>query len=89
MVPKPKNVGLSRPIFAHKPGEQLAMDFPGKELPITSLGYRFLLIVIDIFTRFPFVIPLRNKSVTEMADGLMAHVFSIMSLPILVHSDNE
>jgi hypothetical protein len=71
------------------PGETYFIDFLGKDLPISADGFTHALVVIDGFTRYPWVIPLKTKRVVEIAERLLTDILSHTSLPICVHSDNE
>ena len=86
---RPRSAGLTKSVLTSKPGEMFFMDFIGKALPVTEHGYQYALVVIDGFTRYPYVIPLRSKTAAELAEGLMTWVFSHTGLPVCVHSDNE
>ena len=86
---EPRRHGLTGSLIQHKPWERLSIDFLLKELPISKEGYRFALVVMDDFTRWPIVIPLKAKDMMEIVDGLMDRVFAVHGLPKVVHSDNE
>ncbi|KAL0211105.1 hypothetical protein P9112_009403 [Eukaryota sp. TZLM1-RC] len=58
------------------------------ELPKDELGYSYILVCVDAFTRFAFLTPLKNKSSEVVADALYNSVFSIFGLPLRLHSDN-
>lgn len=48
-------------------------------------GYNFLLVLIDIFSRFLFIMPLKNKQHQSVANGLKS-VFQTGRKP---HSENR
>jgi hypothetical protein len=53
------------------------------------MGYVHGLVVIDGFTRFPWVIPLKDKRPETIADGLFTQIFSFTGLPKRFHCDND
>jgi hypothetical protein len=44
---------------------------------------------MDCFTRYPYAIPLRQKTATEVGEALISCVFSHTGMPFTVHSDND
>ena len=79
---KPENSPL---IKATQPFERLSIDFKGP-LP-SSTGNRFLLTVVDEFSRFPFAIPCRDQESSTVIKAL-TNLFSLFGTPGSVHSDN-
>ena len=71
-------------IKATRPFERLNVDFKGP-LP-TSSKNRYLFVVIDEFSRFPFAFPTKDTS-TESALQSLFTLFSVCGLPDSVHSD--
>ena len=61
-TPRPRHAGLTKSTLTSKPGEVFYIDFLNGELPETEHGYKWLLVVIDGFTSYPFAIPLRSKT---------------------------
>jgi transposase InsO family protein len=55
------------------PWDILALDLVGP-LPDCN-GYRFILTVIDTYSRYLFLIPMRQHTATEVAEKLIAQVF--------------
>ena len=88
-VPKPARAGMSQRLYRLKPGELYCVDFLCKQLPKTVEGYHHALVVMDVFTRYPWVVPLRNKEPKHIADRLFELVFSHVGLPVQFHSDND
>jgi len=91
--PRPMNAGLTKSLLVNAPGQVFFMDFSGGTqggtLPASPEGFVYLLIVMDAFTRYVFGVPLKTKSVVEIADRLMAHVFAFTGFPRALHSDND
>jgi transposase InsO family protein len=86
-TPRPK-AGLTSPILSPYPFHTIGIDIVGK-LPETNNGDRYLLTVIDHFTRWPIAIPIPNRKVGTIADALHRHVFMVHSCPKIMHSDRE
>ena len=51
-------------------------------------GYRYLLVVIDIFTKFGWTIPLKNKYAQSITDALSQIVISSKRKPNLLETDD-
>ncbi|QQP58573.1 Uncharacterized protein FKW44_003939, partial [Caligus rogercresseyi] len=71
-------------IKATKPMERLSLDFKGP-LPSCSRN-KYLLTMVDEYSRFPFAYPCPDVSSQSVIRGLL-EVFSIFGLPSLVHTD--
>ncbi|XP_035219455.1 uncharacterized protein LOC118192572 [Stegodyphus dumicola] len=70
-------------IKATAPFERLTMDVKGP-LPTASRN-RFLLTIVDEFSRFPFAITCPDMSSIVIAH--LQNIFSILGMPAYVHSD--
>jgi transposase InsO family protein len=55
---------------------------------LSNRGNRYLLTVIDGFSKYSFAIPLKNKTAKAVASKLYKHVFSQFGYPKRLHSDN-
>ena len=64
--------------------ERLNLDFKGP-LPSCSKN-RFILTVIDEYSRFPFAVPCENVSSLSVTSAL-CQIFSIFGIPSYIHSD--
>lgn len=71
-------------IKAIRPFERLNLDFKGP-LPSVSRN-RYLLTIVDEFSRFPFAIPCSDISSTTVITHLR-NIFSIFGMPGYIHSD--
>ena len=73
-------------IKATQPFERLNIDLKGPLPPVTN--YKYMLTIIDEFSRFPFAIPcsdIETKTViTKLCDS-----FSIFGMPAYIHSDRR
>lgn len=71
-------------IKATAPFERLNLDFKGP-LPSTNKT-RFLLTIVDEYSRFPFAIPCSDISATTVISSLQ-QIFSLFGMPTYIHSD--
>ena len=55
---------------------------------LSNRGNRYLMTVIDGFSKYAFAIPLKNKTAKTVASKLYKHVFSQFGYPKRLHSDN-
>jgi hypothetical protein len=73
-----------RLITATRPWERLSMDFVGP-LP-TSNSLKFILVVVDEFSRYPFAFACSDITSAVVIKHL-SHVFSLFGSPSSIHSD--
>jgi transposase InsO family protein len=66
--------------------ECIAVDHVGP-LEETAKGHRYILSIVDTFTRFAFFLAVRTTGATEVAESLVNFVFPYQGLPKTVHSD--
>ena len=71
-------------IKATQPFERLSLDFKGP-LPSNNLN-KFMLTIIDEYTRFPFAFPCKDVSAQSIIECL-CQLFSIFGMPAFIHSD--
>ena len=71
-------------IKATQPFERLNMDFKGP-LPSSSKN-KYMLVIVDEFSRFPFVFPCTNMD-TETVKSCLTQLFALFGKPAYVHSD--
>jgi Integrase core domain len=57
-------------------------------LPMSSEGYNHLLIIVDYFSKWIELIPLRTKTSVEVAYALDLAILSRFGLPVEFRSDN-
>ena len=77
-----KNFGTL--VKATSPFERLNLDFKGP-LPSVSRN-RYILTVVDEYSRFPFAIPCSDISSTTVISHLK-NIFSVFGMPSFIHSD--
>ena len=68
------------------PMERIAVDIAGP-FPTTERGNRFILVVMDYFTKWPEAFPLPNHEATTVAEVLVTEVFARFGVPWELHSD--
>jgi hypothetical protein len=73
-------------IHAQLPGEHMAMDLAGP-FPVESDGNRFLLVLVDVCTRFVFLEPIPDKGALTIATVLFK-IFTLIGFPRVLQSDN-
>lgn len=79
---KPKNQPL---VKAMRPFDRLSVDFKG---PISCSGpNKYMLVIIDEYSRFPFAYACKDTSSTSVIKHL-GNLFSLFGLAGYVHSDN-
>ena len=69
------------------PGEVIAMDFFGP-LPITNRKNRFILVIIDHFTRWVLVEPLKDAKAHSVTRTIIDRWIPTHGLPRIILSDN-
>lgn len=71
---------------SHIPMEKISIDLMGK-LPVTSNGNQYIMVVVDIGTRFVIAKPIKNKTMGDVANCLLNEVFYTFGWPKLITSD--
>jgi len=74
-------------LVSRHPWDLIAIDTVGP-FPTSADGYRWILTIIDTFTRYPIAVPLRSLHADNIARALFDHVFSQHGCPRLMLSDN-
>lgn len=72
-------------VHAHLPGEHLQIDLA--QLPTSEKGNNYVLLVVDICTRFVFLRALVDKSAVSIANALFS-LFCDIGFPKIIQSDN-
>ena len=87
-VPKGKvcPVPLSQVTLKSDPFDKVAIDIVGPLSPPTDLGHRYILTLIDLATRFPEAVPLKNITSVDVAEALLS-IFSRLGFPREILSD--
>lgn len=84
--PKHKSKGPMQQYIVGAPFERVAVDVLGP-LPRTNKGNRYLLMVMDYFSKWPEVIPMPNQEAETVADALVKDIVSRHGVPLELHSD--
>ena len=66
--------------------ERLNIDILGPKTPAKSSGHRFLLVVVDEFSRFTFAFAIRDITTSTILSCLQ-QLFSLFGTPSFIHSD--
>ena len=82
----PSKKGKMGRVGASRPFEVLSMDY--LKLEPDTAGYRNILVVTDVFTKYAFAFPTRNETALTTAKVLMEKVFSVFGIPEKLLSDN-
>uniref|UniRef100_A0A0N4Z1I8 RNA-directed DNA polymerase n=1 Tax=Parastrongyloides trichosuri TaxID=131310 RepID=A0A0N4Z1I8_PARTI len=70
------------------PFQCLAADILGPIIPTSSEGNKFLLVFIDCFSRYTFIIPCKTYSFDEMFEKIMNNIIWTNGNPLVVRTDN-
>jgi len=85
-----KSVGnaslVKKHILAEFPFQTVSMDITGP-LPRTTNGNRYILAMIDNFSRFAVLVPLKSMNATEVRDAIENNLFYEYGAPDYLHSD--
>ena len=81
--PKKKVAGH---INSERPWDLLSVDIVGP-LPRTKEGYRFILSIIDCFSRFTILVPLKEHTATTVSKALYEYVIGYFGVPKGILSD--
>ena len=87
---KYNNAPMSSPMQLHvvaEPWHTIGIDIMGP-FPATQRKKRFLLVIVDYFTRWIELFPLHSTTSTQIADILTNEVFTRYGLPKFILSDN-
>ena len=84
-APKPQK-GLLVPAVAAYPFQRVCVDFVGP-WPVAKGGYRYILTVLDTFSRWLEAFPTKTASAAEVTEILVKEIFTRYGLPERIHSD--
>ena len=68
------------------PFDKVALDLIGPVKPISALGHRYILTIVDYATRYPEAVPLKNMEAVTVAEALY-HVWTRTGIPKEVLTD--
>lgn len=75
-----------RAVYAFLPWDHIQYDFITSFPPVE--GYTVILLIVDVFTGFVVLKPMKGRSANELADTLFG-VFALFGVPKIVQSDCE
>ena len=67
----------------------ICMDLIGEFLPLTSHGHHYALTAVCMLTGFTWCVPLKTKTVEEVAKAYMDHIYSNFGGSIKILMDNR
>jgi len=76
-----------QPCVMSFPFQRIAIDITGP-LPVTDFGYKYLLGVIDYFSKYSMLIPLRQTDSQSICEALFSKWISVFGCPYQIISDN-
>ena len=68
------------------PWERIALDVAGP-FPTSNRGNKYILVVMDYFTKWPEVFAIPNQEAITIAETVVAEVFCRYGVPLEIHSD--
>ena len=83
---RPKRQGVPRFILCSYPFEMVSIDLLGP-LPVTLSGNKYLLTILDCFSRWPIVVPLPDTSAPTVALALFQRLLTMHGRPTRILSD--
>ena len=78
--------GPLEPLLTGNVMERLSIDITGPH-PISSAGHKFLLTVVDHFSKWAEAFPIRNQEASTIAKLLVDRVFCYFGMPIQILTD--
>ncbi|GFW50246.1 hypothetical protein TNCV_4696641 [Trichonephila clavipes] len=84
--PKIRSRGKLHRYNVGAPFERIAFDILGP-LPRTASGNKYLLVVMDYFTKWPEVYPIPDQEAPTVAEAVVQHWISRYGVPLQLHSD--
>ncbi len=85
-TPRPLNAAPLQPILRRRPFQLIGMDFYGP-LPETTDGNRYILTMIDIFTRWPIAVPVPDRKASTVARAIYEHLVCVHGCPKAIYTD--
>ncbi|GBN37554.1 Retrovirus-related Pol polyprotein from transposon 297 [Araneus ventricosus] len=73
-------------VLYRAPFERMALNILGP-LPVTTKGNRYVLVLMDYFTKWPEAIPIPDQEASTVAEELVRAWISRYGVPMILHSD--
>lgn len=83
---KPNNGKIALHITAERPFEKVMIDIAGP-LPVSSSGHTYILGIIDVFSRYLMLVPLRRITTDVIVDTILKRWLSVFGCPEVIISD--
>ncbi|BHF62235.1 hypothetical protein SprV_0200521600 [Sparganum proliferum] len=83
-IPAPR--ALLHPIAVDGPNHRIGVDIIGP-LPTTRRGNRFILVMVDYFTKWCEAVPLQTQDARSVAAAILNDWISRYGAPTIIHSD--
>jgi transposase InsO family protein len=80
-------IGLLSSEVAEKPLQKIFIDYVGK-FPRSKVGNKAILVCVDAFTKFVWLLPVREATSKATMRALKEHIFASFSVPETIVSDN-
>ncbi|GBN29398.1 Retrovirus-related Pol polyprotein from transposon 412 [Araneus ventricosus] len=84
--PKARTKGRLQRYNVGAPFERMALDILGP-LPVATKGNRYVLVIMDYFTKWPEAIPIPDQEASTVAEELVRACISRCGVPMILHSD--
>ncbi|GBM39276.1 Transposon Ty3-I Gag-Pol polyprotein [Araneus ventricosus] len=84
--PKTRTKGRLQRYNVGAPFERIALDILGP-FPVTTKGNRYVLVLMDYFTKWPEAIPIPDQEASTVAEELVRSWISCYGVPMILHSD--
>ena len=86
--PPKRNYGTSKTVVHHVDDTWISDILDLKDYgPKNNSGYRYVSVIIDIFSKFGSTVPLKNKNAQTIEDSLESILISSKRKPNLIDSD--
>ncbi|KAF8795521.1 Retrovirus-related Pol polyprotein like [Argiope bruennichi] len=86
--PKTRTKGRLQRYNVDAPFERMALDILGP-FPATTNGNRYVLVLMEYFTKWPAAIPIPDQGASTIAEELVRSWISHYGVPMILHSDQE
>ena len=78
--------GLLHPTVVSEPFERIGIDITGPH-PVSKNGFRYILTIIDLFTKYAVCIAMRNHEAVTVSEVLYTHWITKFGAPMQLLSD--